>query len=180
MLITVSGLPGSGTTTAAARVAKVLGLDMLPGGEVFRAMASEHGMSLGEFGAYAAAQPTVDLELDRRLAARAHAGDIVIESRLAGWILRNEGLTGTAVYITCDDEVRARRVAGREGKTVEQALAENSEREKVEHDRYLAFYGIDLHDTTIYDLVLDSGRLQPAQVADRIAAAARAHDLSAG
>jgi cytidylate kinase len=173
LLITVSGPPGSGTTTAATRVAKVLGLDMLPGGEVFRAMAAEHAMTLGEFGVYAAAQPTVDVELDRRLAARAHQGDVVIESRLAGWILHNEGLDGVAVWITCDDEVRAARVAARESLTVEQALAENAEREKLEHDRYLALYGIDSRDLSFYDLVLDSGRLEPDQVAERILAAAR-------
>ena len=172
MLITVSGPPGSGTTTAATRVAKVLGLDMLPGGEVFRAMAAEHAMTLGEFGVYAAAQPTVDVELDRRLAARAHQGEVVIESRLAGWILHNEGLDGVAVWITCDDEVRAARVAARESLTVEQALAENAEREKLEHDRYLALYGIDSRDLSLYDLVLDSGRLEPEQVAERILAAA--------
>jgi len=172
LLITVSGPPGSGTTTAATRVAKVLGLDMLPGGEVFRAMAAEHAMTLGEFGVYAAAQPTVDVELDRRLAARAHQGDVVIESRLAGWILHNEGLDGVAVWITCDDEVRAARVAARESLTVEQALAENAEREKLEHDRYLALYGIDSRDLSLYDLVLDSGRLEPEQVAERILAAA--------
>jgi cytidylate kinase len=172
LLITVSGPPGSGTTTAAKRVAEVLGLDMLPGGEVFRALAREHAMSLGEFGAYASAQPAVDVELDRRLAARAHEGDVVIESRLAGWILHNEGLDGVAVWVTTDDDVRASRVAAREGISVDQALAENAEREKVEHDRYLALYGIDLRDTSIYDLVLDSGRLGPEQVAERIVAAA--------
>ena len=172
MLITVSGPPGSGTTTAATRVAKVLGLEMLPGGEVFRAMAAEHAMTLGEFGAYATAQPAVDVELDRRLAARAHEGDVVIESRLAGWILHNEGLGGVAVWVTADDEVRATRVAAREAITVDQALVENAEREKVEHDRYLALYGIDIRDISIYDLVLDSGRLDPEEVAERILAAA--------
>jgi cytidylate kinase len=172
LLITVSGLPGSGTTTAARKVAGVLGLELLPGGEVFRAMAVEHAMSLGEFGSYAAAQPTVDIELDRRLAARAAQGDVVIESRLAGWIVRNEQLDGLAVWITCGDHIRAERVAGREGIPVERALAENAEREKVEHDRYIALYGIDSHDTSIYDLVLDSGRLASDVVAERILAAA--------
>lgn len=139
---------------------------------MFRAMAAEHAMTLGEFGAYAAAQPAVDVELDRRLAARAHQGGVVIESRLAGWIVHNEGLDGIAVWITCDDDIRAARVAAREGVTVEQAFAENAEREKIEHDRYLALYGIDLRATSIYDLVLDSGRLQPEQVSERILAAA--------
>jgi cytidylate kinase len=172
LLITVSGPPGSGTTTAATRVAKALGLEMLPGGEVFRAMAAEHAMTLREFGTYAAAQPAVDVELDRRLADRARKGDVVIESRLAGWIVRNEGLDGIAVWITCDDDIRAARVAAREDISVDRALAENAEREKIEHDRYLALYELDSRDTSIYDLVLDSGRLEPEQVAERILTAA--------
>jgi cytidylate kinase len=172
LLITLSGPPGSGTTTAATEVAKALGLDLVPGGQVFRAMAVEHAMSLGEFGTYAAAQPAVDIELDRRLAGRARAGRVVIESRLAGWITRNEGLDGLSVWIDCDDDLRAARVAAREGKPVELALTENAEREKIERDRYFALYGIDSTDLSIYDLVLDSGRLEAHEIADRIVRAA--------
>jgi CMP/dCMP kinase len=137
-------------------------------------MAAERGMSLAEFGTYAAVQPAVDIELDRRLAERARAGRVVIESRLAGWIARNEELDGLLVWIDCDDDVRARRVAAREDKTLDQALVENAEREKIERDRYHALYGIDIADLTIYDLVLDSGRLSAAEIADRIVRAA--HD----
>ena len=151
----------------------MLEFELVPGGQVFRHMAAENGMSLAEFGAFAAAQPAVDIELDRRLAERARAGRVVIESRLAGWIAHNEKLDGLLVWIGCDDEVRAERVAGREDKTVDQALAENAEREKVERDRYFALYGIDIDDLSIYDLVLDSGRLTPAEIADRIVRAAR-------
>lgn len=151
----------------------MLGFDLVPGGEVFRHMAAESGMSLAEFGVYAAAQPAVDIELDRRLADRARAGGVVIESRLAGWIVRNEELDGVTVWISCDDEIRARRVASREGKTVDQAFVENAEREKIERDRYLALYGIDLADLSVYDLVLDSGRLSAREIADIVVQAAR-------
>jgi CMP/dCMP kinase len=82
LLITVSGPPGSGTTTTAEHVAARLGIIFLPGGEVFRAMAVERGMSLAAFGAYASEHPEVDVELDGRLGERARAGGVVIESRL--------------------------------------------------------------------------------------------------
>lgn len=136
-------------------------------------MAAEHGMTLADFGVYAADQPIVDVELDRRLADRAHQGDVVIESRLAGWIIHNERLDGLAVYLDCDDATRAERVAAREGSTLEQALAENTEREKVEHDRYLALYGIDLSDLSIYDLVLDTAANDAESVAAAIVSAAQ-------
>jgi CMP/dCMP kinase len=175
LLITVSGPPGSGTTTASTRVARDLALELLPGGEVFRAMAAEQGMSLPAFGAHAVTHPEVDIELDTRLAARAAKGDVVIESRLAGWVARVDGLNALTVWVDCAPEVRAQRVAGREGITVEQALVDNTERQQVERHRYLALYGIDMADLSIYDLVVDSGLLRPDEVAATIVDAARRH-----
>jgi cytidylate kinase len=64
-------------------------------------------------------------------------------------------------------------VAGREGVPVEQALADNAERQRVERARYLALYGIDIEDLSVYDLVLDSSELSPGELADRIVARAR-------
>ena len=174
MLITVSGPPGSGTTTTSEHVAARLEIDLVPGGAVFRAMAVERGMSLAEFGLYATDHPDVDAELDARLAARAAGGDVLIESRLAGWIAHNEGLPAITVYVDCAPEVRASRVAGREGLAVSRALADNAERERVERNRYLALYAIDILDLSIYDLVLDSGELKPDELADRIVDAAAA------
>jgi predicted cytidylate kinase len=171
LLITVSGPPGSGTTTASRRVAQALAVELLPGGEVFRSMAAERGMTLATFGTYAAEHPEIDVELDTRLAARARKGDVVIESRLGGWIAHHDGLPSVKTWIDCDPRVRASRVAGREGISVDQALAENATRQTVERERYLSVYGIDIEDLSIYDLVLDSGELSPDEIADRIVAA---------
>jgi cytidylate kinase len=174
LLITVSGPPGSGTTTTAQHVAARLEVDLVPGGEVFRAMAAERGLSLPQFGRYAADHPQVDAELDRRLADRARAGDVLIESRLAGWIAHNEGLPAVTVFIDCAPSERARRVAEREGIPVDRALADNAERQQIERARYLALYDIDIEDVSIYDLVLDSGALAPTELADRVVASAHA------
>jgi CMP/dCMP kinase len=172
LLITVSGPPGSGTTTVGQRVADQLGLELVPGGEVFRALAAERDMSLPEFGTYVADHPEVDVELDGRLAHRARDGNAVVESRLAGWIAHNEGLAAVVVWIDCDPRIRAQRVAAREGVSVERALADNEERQRVERGRYLALYGVDLSDLSIYELVLDSGELRPPALTDRIVEAA--------
>ena len=171
MLVTVSGPPGSGTTTTGEHVAARLELDLVPGGEVFRAMAVERGMRLPVFGRYATDHPEVDVELDARLALRARAGSVVLESRLAGWIAHNEKLAAVTAWIDCDPEIRARRVAEREGVDVARARADNDERQLVERARYLALYGIDMADLAIYDLVLDSGVLGPDELADQIVAA---------
>jgi CMP/dCMP kinase len=174
LLITVSGPPGSGTTTTAEHVAARLEIELVPGGEVFRAMAVERGLSLPAFGRYASDHPDVDVELDTRLAERARKGEAVIESRLAGWIVRNEGLVGVSAWIDCDVSVRAARVAARDGITVAEALAANDERARLERARYLALYGLDLADLSVYDLVLDSSSTTAAALGDRIIAAVRA------
>lgn len=173
MLITISGLPGSGTTTVSRLVADALGLELLPGGEVFRQMAAEAGMTLAEFGVHAQGHPGIDRELDDRLAGRAAAGGCVIESRLAGWLATRAQLPAVRVWVDCADEVRAARVAEREGTSLGQALLDNAERSSLERARYQAVYGVDLDDRSTYDLVLDSTNEPPDALAATIVERAR-------
>ena len=174
MLITLSGLPGSGTSTVARTVASRLGLDHLDGGTVFRTMASERGASLAEFARIAEADDAIDRALDDRLIQRAHQGDVLLESRLAGWLATRAAVAGLRVWIDCDEVERARRVGGRDGHDVDEALATNQEREASERTRYLGFYGIDLQDLSIYDLVVDSTSTGPDAIIDQIVEAATA------
>jgi predicted cytidylate kinase len=83
-------------------------------------------------------------------------GDVVLESRLAGWIATNEGLPALRVWVECREDERARRVAGREGASVDAARDQNRRREASEAGRYHRYYGIDIADLRPYDLVLDS------------------------
>jgi cytidylate kinase len=139
-------------------------------------MAAEQGMDVAAFGRHAADHPEVDVELDARMAARGRRGGVVLEGRLAGWVATREGLPALRVWVTCDDSVRAARVAGREATDPATAAAANAAREASERDRYLRTYGIDLTDTSIYDLVLDSTRTDPpALVAALLAALSTLH-----
>lgn len=174
MLITLSGLPGSGTSTVARTVASRLGLDHLDGGTVFRTMASEHGLSLAEFAQVAEADDAIDRALDDRLVERAKAGDVLLESRLAGWLATRAALRALRVWIACDEVERARRVGARDGHDADEALATNREREASERARYLGYYEIDLTDLSIYDLVVDSTDVSPEEIIDQIVAATSA------
>jgi cytidylate kinase len=174
LLITISGLPGSGTTTVSHLVADALELARVPGGEVFRQLAAEAGMSLAEFGTLAQSQPDIDRELDDRLEAHAREGGCVIESRLAGWIATRAGLAAVRVWVDCDERVRAERVAERDGCTPDQARRDNAARSDLERARYRTVYDIDLDDRSTYELVLDSTNSSPEALADVIVARARA------
>ena len=172
MLITLSGLPGSGTSTVARTVASRLGLAHLDGGTVFRSLAAERGMSLAAFAQVAEGDDSIDRALDDRLVARARDGDVLVESRLAGWLATRAELAALRIWIDCDEVERARRVGGRDGHDAGSALATNREREASERTRYLGFYGIDLTDLSIYDLVVDSTSTPPEAIIDQIVAAA--------
>ena len=64
MQITVSGLPGSGTSTLSKLLAECYDLELISSGEIFRRMARERGMSLAEFGARLR-DPSIDLDIDK-------------------------------------------------------------------------------------------------------------------
>ena len=70
----------------------------------------------------------------------------MIESRLAGWLATRAGLLAVRVWVDCDDQVRAARVAEREGTSLTQALIDNADRSDLERARYRAVYDIDLDD----------------------------------
>lgn len=173
MLITLSGLPGSGTSTVARTVASRLDLPHVDGGTVFRALASERGLSLAEFAELAEEDDRIDRALDERLVARAHEGDVVLESRLAGWLATRAGLRALRVWIDCEERERAGRVGGRDGHDREEALATNRAREASERTRYLTYYDIDLADRSAYDLVLDSTARGPDDLVAEIVGVAQ-------
>lgn len=175
MLITISGLPGSGTSTAARAVAAAFDIEHLDGGTVFRAMATERDLSLADFAALAETDDRIDRALDDRLAQRALAGDVLVESRLAGWLADRAGTDGFKVWVECDEVERARRVGSRDGHDADEALATNRTREASERARYLEYYGIDLADRSVYDLVVDSTTGSAEEVAASIVEAAKAH-----
>lgn len=175
MLITLAGLPGSGTSTVGREVASRLGLAHLDGGTVFRSLAAERGMSLADFARVAEDDDRIDRALDDRLTDRARDGDVLLESRLSAWLVTRAGLPALRVLLECDEHERARRVAGRDGHEADAALAVNRAREASERARYQAYYGIDVTDTSVYDLVLDSTATPPADlVAAVVEAAGRA------
>ena len=150
-----------------------LGLERVDGGTLFRAMAADRGLTLAEFGLLCEQDDTIDRDLDDLLAARLVEGDVILESRLAGWLAHRSSEVDDAltVWVACDETERARRCAQRDGGTVASNLAANRERERTERDRYRSYYGIDIAEMSPYLLVLDSTELGPRELADRVVAA---------
>jgi CMP/dCMP kinase len=176
-VVALGGPPGSGKSTAGRRVADELGLTYRSAGEVFREQARQRGLSLEAFGRYAEEHPEVDRELDRAMEAFARPG-VILEGRVQGALCRRRGQPVLSLAVTASLEERARRVAHRDGGSVEQARSAIVLREASERQRYLAAYGIDL-DREPVDLEVDSTRLPPAEVAHVLVEFLRTHGAGA-
>jgi cytidylate kinase len=172
MLITISGLPGSGKTTVARLLSQRLGLPHIYAGDLYRRAAVERGVSLEAFNALSEKDHSIDRSLDAKMAEHARQGNAVLEGRLAGYIAVQEAVDALKVWLTASDEVCARRVAQREDKDSETVLRLNRERQGSDAKRYRAIYGFDLNDTSIYDLVLNSDNQTPEALAEQILARA--------
>ncbi|MEL4305107.1 (d)CMP kinase [Methanococcoides sp. LMO-2] len=155
MLLTISGLPGSGTTTVCKLLAEHYSVEMISAGDVFRGLAKERGMTLSEFGSLAESDPSIDIEIDKRQSEIANNSDgLILEGRLAGHMAGN----ALKVWIKAPMEVRVRRIVVREGSSFDVRMQETLEREASEALRYKEIHSIDINDLSIYDLVIDSTR----------------------
>ncbi len=155
MRITVSGLPGSGTTSISRYLAEHHGFDMISAGEVFRQLAKEHNLTLAEFGRLAEQDPAFDKMIDARQKEIAQTqNNIVVEGRLSGWMVPQADLK---VWLHAPIGCRIKRIATRDAVTDERtAEALTLEREACEAGRYRSYYDIDINDLRIYHMVLDS------------------------
>jgi len=174
MILVIGGPPGSGKTTVAERWSKVRGYALVSAGMRFRAMAKERGLSLEELGRLAEADPVIDRSLDRavyeEIESNASNGrNVVVDGRIQAYLLAQRHVECLKVLIDAPLDVRAERIAGREKKSVEAAKREITARERSERARYKSIYGIDLKDTRLFDVVIDSARKTPDEIVALIA-----------
>lgn len=155
MRITVSGLPGSGTTSLSRYLAERHGFQMISAGEVFRQLAKEHNMELAAFGRLAEEDPAYDRMIDaRQKEIAAERDNIIVEGRLSGWMVEDADLK---IWLYAPIGCRIKRIAFRDQTADENTAAQLTlEREKCEAGRYLSYYTIDIGDLSIYHLILNS------------------------
>ena len=165
--ITISGLPGSGTTTIAKILKRKLGLKYVYSGDLFRKMAKEHNMTLEEFGKYCEENREID-KLDKYQLDVLKEGDVIVEGRIAGWIAYRNHIDAFKIFLDADVETRVKRIIKREGGNIEERKREMLARESSEFTRYKNYYNINLNDLSIYDLVIDSTDKTPEEIAEII------------
>jgi cytidylate kinase len=170
MIITISGLHGTGKSTVGKLVAKAFGLNYYSTGQAFRDLANEMGMNLQEFTRYVEVHPNIDKKLDEKILKIAEKNNILIDSQLSGHILRN--VADFKIHLTCSLETRVRRITDRDQSSYELKMKETLIRESSELERFKKLYDIHLDDLEdikrFHDLVIDTEGLSIDEIVELI------------
>jgi len=177
LFITVSGPPGCGATTLCTQLSEAMDCPYVSGGDIFRELAEDRGLTLNQLTAKADESDEIDRALDHRLQAIAETWGatnkpFVLESRLAGWLADNRA--DLRIWLDAPEEVREQRVGDRVETTAEMRVREVSEA-----GRYQAYYEIDVEDRKFYDLHVNTARWTKQGVFDVVRAAIETYDAEA-
>ena len=176
IVICVCGMTGCGKSAVAKKLAEKYGLRYLSGGGALKALAVEAGYKPVEVGWWETDEGMrflrqrmenfkFDKKIDEKLLELAKQGNVVLDSWTMPWLLKG----GFKIWLGASSEVRARRLASRDGIGVEKAsrvLKEKDEKTKV---IYRSLYEFDLgSDFSPFDLILDTNELGSDEVFDAI------------
>jgi cytidylate kinase len=172
MILSISGVPGSGKTSAAKLLATSLGMKFYSVGDLRGKMALERGMTIDQLNALGEIDPSTDHDADEYQRKLGEMEDgFVIEGRLSWHFIPHS----FKVLLLCDPTEAAKRiyasqksVATRRQDEPEYADVDHAKRElekRMASDRlrYRKYYDLDYQDTKNYDLVVDTTMLKSAQ-----------------
>jgi cytidylate kinase len=157
LVVTMSGLHGTGKSSYAEILSNSFNLRHFSAGKLFRKIASEKGLSISDFTRVAARTAEVDRLVDERTKVEAKKGNVIIDGLLAGWMASE--FADVNFHLMTPDDVRISRIAKRDNTSIREARKMTLFREDVERRRFKKFYGIDLDDIRMYDLILNTALL---------------------
>lgn len=162
-VISISGPPGSGTSTLAENLRNKTGYDLVSAGDIFKQLAKDHNMTVGEFSNLAEETPEYDKMVDDEIQRKVETSDynkgLIVDSRIAAWKLSDQ--IDLRIYLKSPVSVRSQRLEDRE-ETVDEMI----KREQSEAERYMDYYNIDISDLSVYDLIIDTSVFNKESVLD--------------
>lgn len=172
MIITITGLPGSGKSTVGRMVAKQLGVPFYSMGDLRAKMALERGLTIDQLNALGETEAFTDTDVDDyQTKLGASGASCVIDGRLSWHFIPSS----FKVFLDVRPEVGAQRVyraiqgGGRPDEppypSVDAARAGIEARVQSDQRRYTKHYGIDFLEKSPYDLVVDTSEHTPEDTA---------------
>lgn len=162
LVITIDGPSGAGKGTLAYFIAETLDIPYYSAGDFFRELAKEKGLTVEELSEKA--DKETDMKVDRRTLEKGLEENCVIESRISSWVLGS--YSDFRIYVKADLEERARRVyrdlekdsreAEQEASSLEEVKEKIKKRDGDNKQRYRDYYGIDVEDLQMYDIIIDN------------------------
>ena len=158
--IAISGRSGCGNTTVSRILADALGIRLI--NYTFRNIAAESGIPFEEIVEKAKTDFSYDKIVDTRQVEMAREGSCVLGSRLAIWMLPEADMK---VYLLASIDERARRIQKREGGSLEEVMRFTEARDANDSRRYKELYSIDNGDYSFADLIIDTEKHTPEEIA---------------
>jgi cytidylate kinase len=171
--IVISGMPAVGKTTVSRKVAEVMKIQMVGGGDVLKEMAVEEGYTPGgedwwdrgegmKFLRQRKKSSDFDREVDARLIQKAKKGNVVITSYPVPWLTKD----GLKVWLSGSAKSRATRMARRDSRPVSECRKVLSVRDEENYRLYKKIYGIEFgRDLRPFDLVVETDGIEEDTVA---------------
>ena len=169
-IISITGDLGSGKSTVSNIICKTLNYNYIYTGDIQRKIAERHGMTTTELNKYSETHPEIDEEIDNTFKSLNDAKDLIVDSRLAWFFIPNS----FKIYLKTDLQVAAERISNDKKRknecylSVEEAAHNISTRKNSENKRYKELYNADCANLDHFDLVIDTSRITPEEVAEII------------
>ena len=170
MIITISGLPGSGKTTVAKKLSKKLNYEFISVGDLKGQFAKEKGMTIDEFMRKCSPEEVHQKVDDYQKNIGKTKKEFIIE----GWLAYHFIPNSFKIFLDVQDEVSAERVFKdqREDEkkcdTREEVKKMLEERLKISDEQFYKCYGIRFLKKSNYDLVIDTTKISPNEVLGKI------------
>lgn len=167
MIVTISGLPGSGKSTVGRMLAKKLGYKFYSMGDLRGKMAMERGLTIDELNKLGEREAWTDRQIDDYLIKLGKTkNNFVIDGRLAFHFVSQ----AFKIFLTIDPKEAARRVFKNprpdepKVKSMKELQTIMAERVKSDERRYKKYYQVNFQDPHHYNLILDTTKLRPKQI----------------
>ncbi|MBI5022630.1 MAG: cytidylate kinase family protein [Candidatus Magasanikbacteria bacterium] len=165
MIITISGVPGSGKSTIGKLLAKKLGYEYFSMGDLRGQMAMERGITIDELNALGEKEDWTDLRADEIQTQMGKEKDnFIFEGRLSWYFIPDS----FKIFLSVDVKTAAERtLKNRAERQDEKPINSVSEAEQAvlqrlasDKKRYLQYYGIDYTKLENYDLTINTTNLK--------------------